>query len=100
MHYGGRKDECRKYKESYMTIKSSGDEIPDNKELSPIDIKFLKQLYTPPMHPAQVQRFQNQIHHNDYIWKQTWSQNKYLIPYSPHPNAATQLGFQAIVLYG
>ena len=52
MHYGGSKDECRRFNKPYMIIKSTGDQIPDNKQLSPIDIKLLKLLYAPP--PGQA----------------------------------------------
>ena len=48
MHYGGSLDECRKFREPYMTLKKSGDEIPENKKLSSLDIKALKKSYAPP----------------------------------------------------
>ena len=48
MHYGGSRKECRKFNEPYMTLKSSGQEIPVNKELSVLDIKALKKFYAPP----------------------------------------------------
>ena len=50
MHYGGSKIECMKDRVNYtpyMTLKS-GREIPDNKELSVLDIKALKKYYAPP----------------------------------------------------
>ena len=34
--------------EPYMTLKTSGQGIPDNKELSALDIKALKEFYAPP----------------------------------------------------
>ena len=48
MHYGGSRKECRKFSEPYMTLKPSGREIPENKELSIIDIKTLRNFYAPP----------------------------------------------------
>ena len=48
MHYGGSRDECKKFQEPYMTIRASGQEIPENKELSSLDIKALKKYYAPP----------------------------------------------------
>ena len=48
MHYGGSKEGCRNSKEPYMVLKSTGKAIPDNKELSPLDIKFLKEVYAAP----------------------------------------------------
>ena len=48
MHYGGSLDECRKFREPYMTLKKSGEEIPANKKLSSLDIKILKESYAPP----------------------------------------------------
>ena len=48
MHYGGSTEDCMKYPpEPYMTLKSSGQEIPVNKELSVLDIKALKEMYAP-----------------------------------------------------
>ena len=47
MHYGGSKPVCQKGSSPYMTLKS-GKEIPNNTELSSIDIKILKELYAPP----------------------------------------------------
>ena len=48
MHYGGSREECMKYPpEPYMTLKSSGQEIPINKELSVLDIEALEKLYAP-----------------------------------------------------
>ena len=47
MHYGGSRVECRKFGEPYMTLKN-GDEIPENKKLSSLDIKILKESYAPP----------------------------------------------------
>ena len=50
MHYGGSKIECMKDRVNYtpyMTLKS-GREIPDNKELSVLDIEALKKYYAPP----------------------------------------------------
>ena len=48
MHYGGSREECRNSKDPYMTLKPSGRTIPDNKELSVLDIKALKKYYAPP----------------------------------------------------
>ena len=48
MHYGGSRKACRKFGEPYMTLKPYGREIPENKELSTIDIKTLKKFYAPP----------------------------------------------------
>ena len=48
MHYGGSKKECKKFQEPYMTLKPFGREIPENKELSDLDIKALKTYYAPP----------------------------------------------------
>ena len=48
MHYGGSREACRNSAEPYMTLKPSGSEIPDNKELSVLDIKALKEFYAPP----------------------------------------------------
>ena len=50
MMYGGSRKACMKYPsppQPYMTLKS-GLEIPENKELSILDIKALKKLYKPP----------------------------------------------------
>ena len=48
MHYGGSREECRNSRDPYMTLKPSGHTIPDNKELSVLDIKALKKYYAPP----------------------------------------------------
>ena len=51
MHYGGSRKECMENPgnpEPYMTLKSSGREIPVNKELSALDVKALKIFYEPP----------------------------------------------------
>ena len=49
MHYGGSKEVCMKFKnEPYMTLQPSNRTIPDNKELSILDIKTLKEFYAPP----------------------------------------------------
>ena len=49
MHYGGRKSDCvRLVNESYMTLKPSNQEIPENKKLSALDIQTLKEFYAPP----------------------------------------------------
>ena len=51
MHYGGSKIDCVKdlvNNTPYMTLKPSGQAIPDNKELSVLDIKALKKYYAPP----------------------------------------------------
>ena len=49
MHYGGSREACMENPpEPYMTLKSSGREIPVNKELSVLDIQALKQIYQPP----------------------------------------------------
>ena len=50
MLYGGSRKDCMKYPsppQPYMTLKS-GQEIPENKKLSVLDIKALKKLYEPP----------------------------------------------------
>ena len=47
MHYGGSLEDCRKFREPYMTLKN-GEEIPANKKLSSLDIKILKESYAPP----------------------------------------------------
>ena len=49
MHYGGSREACMENPpEPYMTLKSSGREIPVNKELSVLDIEALKTFYAPP----------------------------------------------------
>ena len=51
MHYGGSKHDCTKdlvNNTPYMTLKPSGREIPENKELSPLDIQTLKEFYASP----------------------------------------------------
>ena len=50
MHYGGSMKDCIKDRINntpYMTLKS-GQEIPENKELSAFDIQTLKEFYAPP----------------------------------------------------
>ena len=49
MHYGGSKKDCLKFKnQPYMTLQPSNREIPENKELSALDIQTLKEFYAPP----------------------------------------------------
>ena len=49
MHYGGSREVCMKFKnEPYMTLQPSNLTIPDNKELSILDIKALKEFYASP----------------------------------------------------
>ena len=49
MHYGGSKKVCMKFKnEPYMTRRPSNRTIPDNKELSILDIQTLKEFYATP----------------------------------------------------
>ena len=49
MHYGGHKTDCLKFQnQSYMTLKPNEQEIPENKELSFLDIRTLKQIFAAP----------------------------------------------------
>ena len=61
MHYGGRKNDCIKWKPNtpYMTLKPSGQEIPENKELSQLDIITLKEFYAPPI--TSCKSMQNKV---------------------------------------
>ena len=55
MHYGGSKKECIKDRVNftpYMSLKPFGRKIPDNKELSILDIKALKKYYALPSKPS------------------------------------------------
>ena len=49
MHYGGSKKDCMKFKnEPYMTLQQYNLTIPENKQLSVLDIQTLKEFYAPP----------------------------------------------------
>ena len=51
MHYGGSKKECMKdlrRNEPYMTLRSTGQSIPENKSLSRLDHLALKKYYEAP----------------------------------------------------